>query len=221
MVKYFFAVILFGALFLQANSQELEKIKENSTNPTKLFTYHVLKGGQTKEGPAEILYQGQWGFRVKGQYSQGNKSGTWEYFDSQGNLIQQYNFTTGTFEYLENFLAPLAVYILKDEKLMPLETDAGPVLLGGDPKFAYLIANNIKYPLDARRRGAQGTVGVIVTITRDGNMVRPFIPIKGDKSLDDEALRVISLIEGDWVPLLIDGKPTDSMVLLHVRFRLD
>ena len=221
MFKYFIAVFLFGTVFFQANSQQLKKVSDRSTNPDKVFIYHVLKGGNIKHGPAEIWYKGQWGFKVKGQYNHGNKSGTWQYFDSQGTLIQQYNFTKRTFEYLDFFKAPRKVFILKDDKLMPLETDAGPVLLGGDAKFFFSIASNLKYPLAARRKGVEGTVGVIVTITRDGKMVRPFIPVPGDKSLDDEALRVISLIEGDWVPLLLDGNPTDSMVLFNVAFRLN
>jgi TonB family protein len=220
MIKYFVAVILFVAVFFQANSQGLKKIKESSKNPDRVFTYHVLKGGKTKQGPAEIRYQGQMGYRVKGQYSEGNKAGTWEYFDSQGNLIQRYNFTTETFEYLKDFKSLQAVFILKDKELVPLETGAMPVLLGGDSKINYFLANNLEYPLVARRKGVEGTVAVIVTITKEGKIARPFIPIPGDKSLDDEALRVISLIQGDWIPLLINGNPTDSLVLFHVRFRL-
>jgi len=220
MVRALIIIILCGISFFPASSQSLKKIKETSKNPNKVFTYHVLKGEQIKEGAAEIQYKGNLGFRVKGQYSQGNKSGTWDFFDAENALIQQYNFSTKSFEYLQDFKSVKAVYILKDQELVAVETGAMPVLLGGDAKFFYFLANNVQYPHAARAKGVTGTIGVMVTITKEGKMERPFIPKAGDKALDTEALRVVSLMPNDWVPLYIDGKATDSLVLFYINFQL-
>ena len=220
MVRALIIIVLCGISFFSANSQTLKKVKETSKNPSTVFTYHVLEGQQTKEGAAEIKYKGNLGFRVKGQYSQGNKSGTWDFFDSGNTLIQQYNFSTKSFEYLQDFKSVKAVYILKDEDLVEIKTGAMPVLLGGDAKFFYFLANNIKYPTAAKFKGVNGTVGIMVTITKDGKMERPFIPKAGDKALDAEALRVVSLMPNDWIPLYLEGKATDSLVLLYINFQL-
>ncbi|AEL25471.1 energy transducer TonB [Cyclobacterium marinum] len=201
-------------------SQALQKVNEKSKNPNMVSTYHVLKDSQIKEGVAEMKYKGKLGFRVKGQFSQGNKSGIWEFFDSDNTIIQKYNYTTKKFEYLQNFNSLQAVFILKDQDLVKLETGAIPVLLGGDAKFLYFLANNIHYPHAARTKGATGTVGVMVTITKEGEMVRPFIPKPGDKALDAEALRVVSMMPNDWIPLYLNGEPTDCLVLLYVNFQL-
>lgn len=220
MVRVLITIVLCGITFFTASSQSLKKVKETSKNPNKVFTYHVLKGEQTKEGAAEIQYKGSLGFRVKGQYSQGNKSGTWDFFNAENALIQQFNFSTKSFEYLQDFKSVKAVYILKDQDLVAVETAAMPVLLGGDAKFYYYLANNLQYPTAAKSKGVTGTVGVMVTITKEGEMIRPFIPKAGDKTLDAEALRVVSLMPNDWVPLYIDGKAMDSLVLFYINFQL-
>ncbi|EPR66099.1 TonB family protein [Cyclobacterium qasimii] len=220
MVRALIIIFLFGVSFFSASSQTLKKVKEKSKNSNTVFTFHVLDDEQTKEGAAEIKYKGNMGFRVKGQYSQGNKSGTWDYFDSDNTLIQQYNFSTKSFEYLQDFKSVKAVYILKDEDLVEVKTGAMPVLLGGDAKFFYFLANNVRYPHAARAKGVTGTIGVMVTITKEGKMERPFIPKAGDKSLDAEALRVVSLMPNDWIPLYLDGKATDSLVLLYFNFHM-
>ena len=220
MVRALILILLCGTSFFSANSQTLKKVKETNKNPSTVSTYHVLEGQQTKEGAAEIKYKGSLGFREKGQYSKGDKAGTWDYFDADNTLIQQYNFSTKSFEYLQDFKSVKAVYILKDEDLVEVKTGAMPVLLGGDAKFFYFLANNIQYPHAARAKGVTGTVGVMVTITKEGTMKRPFIPKAGDKSLDAEALRVVSLMPNDWVPLFMDGKATDSLVLLYINFQL-
>jgi TonB family protein len=185
-----------------------------------VFTYHVLKDSQVKEGAAEIQYKGKLGFREKGQFSQGYRFGIWEFFDSDNTIIQKYNYTTQKFEYLQNFNSVKAVYILIDQELVKIETGSIPVLLGGDAKFLYFLANNMIYPHAARSRGASGTVGVMVTINKEGEMLRPFIPKPGDKALDAEALRVVSLMPNDWIPLYINGEATDSLVLFHINFQL-
>lgn len=219
-IKFLITITLCCSALYSSFSQELQKVNEKSKNPNRVFTYHVLKGSQVKEGAAEMKYKGKLGFRVKGQFRQGNKSGSWEFFDTDNNLIQKYNYTTKNFEYLQNFNAVKAVYILKDQELVPLETGAIPVLLGGDAKILYFLANNVQYPHAARAKRVSGTVGVMVTITKEGEMVRPFIPKPGDKSLDAEALRVVSFMPNDWIPLYLDGEATDCLVLLYFNFRL-
>ena len=216
--KFLLTLSLVCFAFFSTFSQGLQKVKEKSKNPNRVFTYHVLENSQVKEGAAEIQYKGKLGFREKGQFSQGNRSGSWEFFDFDNNLIQKYNYTSKEFEYLQNFNAVKAVYILKDQELVKIETGAIPVLLGGDAKFLYFFANNIFYPHAAMSRGATGTVGVMVTITKEGEMIRPFIPKPGDKALDVEALRVVSLMPNDWIPLYLNGEATDCLVLFYLNF---
>ncbi|MDN3687472.1 energy transducer TonB [Cyclobacterium jeungdonense] len=200
-------------------SQKLDKITVRTKNPSKVATYQVLKDQTTKHGPAVIKYRGTLGFHEQGHFTQGERTGVWEYFDAQGDLVQKFNFSTKSFELLKDFTSVKEVYILQGEDLVQVNTGARPVLLGGDAKFYYFLANNLQYPSSALSKGISGTVGVIVTITKEGKMVNPFIPKEGDKDLDKEALRVISLIPDEWVPLKIDGTTMDSLALLYIRFQ--
>ncbi len=206
-------------LYFPGISQKLDKITVRTKNPSKVATYHVLKDQKTKHGPAVVKYRGTLGFHEQGPFTQGEKTGVWEYFDAQGDLVQKYNFSTQSFELLKDFTSVKEVYILQGEDLVQVNTGARPVLLGGDAKFYYFPANNLRYPYSALAKGISGTVAVIVTITKEGKMVNPFIPKEGDKDLDKEALRVINLIPDEWVPLRINGLAMDSLVLLFISFQ--
>ncbi|WP_154857817.1 energy transducer TonB [Cyclobacterium xiamenense] len=63
------------------------------------------------------------------------------------------------------------------------------------------MATNRRYPSTAFAMGESGTLGVVVTSTKDGQIIHPFIPNEGDKDLDEEALRVTRLLPDEWVPL--------------------
>jgi TonB family protein len=74
------------------------------------------------------------------------------------------------------------------------------------------------YPMEARRRGIEGTVTVRVRIDRHGDVVsaeavtsRPFI---GGAALD--AVR-----HWRFVPLIVAGRATESEVTIEFNFRLD
>ncbi|WP_092170631.1 energy transducer TonB [Cyclobacterium xiamenense] len=63
------------------------------------------------------------------------------------------------------------------------------------------MATNRTYPSTAFAKGVSGTLGVVVTSTKDGRIIHPFIPNEGDKDLDEEALGVTRLHPDEWVPL--------------------
>ncbi len=107
------------------NAQELEKVTEKK-NSNKIITYHVLKDQTIKHGPVEIKYRGALGFHEKGAYNQGQKSGIWEYYDSKGDLVQKFNFSTYSFDFLKDFTSVKAVYILQNEELVEVNTGAMP-----------------------------------------------------------------------------------------------
>ena len=74
------------------------------------------------------------------------------------------------------------------------------------PEFAGWVAflnKNFKYPADAQNDGKQGNVIINFIVEKDGSIqgleVAPESPQK-DKSLVDEAKRVISKTSGKWTP---------------------
>ncbi|HSV76845.1 MAG TPA: TonB family protein, partial [Bacteroidales bacterium] len=79
------------------------------------------------------------------------------------------------------------------------------------------IMENIRYPLEARERGITGRVFVTVQIDAQGNTTGISVQRGVHESLDNEAVRVVSLIDS-WLPALRDGVPVESEITVPITF---
>ncbi len=84
------------------------------------------------------------------------------------------------------------------------------------PKF---LADNLKYPEDAKKKGIQGRVVIHFIVNENGKIVNPEIVRTPDISLGEEALRVIRTMP-DWKPGTIKGKPVAAYFYLPILFQL-
>lgn len=90
----------------------------------------------------------------------------------------------------------------------------------GDYELQELIERNLRYPVDARNKRIEGTVYFTLLISSMGE-VKDITKMNSiDKSIDDEALRVLSEIKSGWLPALKDGKEVASEILISVNFRI-
>jgi TonB family protein len=92
-----------------------------------------------------------------------------------------------------------------------------PSYPGGTDALKKFIAENLKYPADAKGK-ITGMVPVNFIIDREGNIVNPKVSKSLYPSLDEEALRVVKLIKG-WKPGMQNGKPVACKVSLPVYFK--
>ncbi len=95
--------------------------------------------------------------------------------------------------------------------------DVRPKFPGGTKALQKFIADNIKYPEEAKKRDIKGRVFVQYTITKDGSIdsikvVKPVHPL-----LDNEAIRVIKLLP-KWEPAKKDGKAIDVKFTVPINF---
>lgn len=91
---------------------------------------------------------------------------------------------------------------------------------GGQQALINYLRDNIKYPEKALEAGIQGRVMVRFVVTKEGK-VRHAKVVKGaDPLLDEESLRVISIMP-DWIPAENGGKKVNSYYTLPITFRLE
>ena len=89
----------------------------------------------------------------------------------------------------------------------------------GIPALTKFLAQNIKYPADARKAGKEGRVIAQFVVTTDGSIADVKV-IRGiDPSLDQEAIRVIKAMP-KWKPATEKGKPVNVRYTLPVMFKL-
>lgn len=94
-----------------------------------------------------------------------------------------------------------------------------PEFPGGMAELMKYLNSNIKYPVEAHKAGIQGRVVVSFVVNKDGTVKDAKIVRSVDKSIDAEALRVISAMP-KWLPGYQDGKAVKVRYTVPVTFRL-
>ena len=99
------------------------------------------------------------------------------------------------------------------------EVDEMPEFPGGFGECTKFLQQNLKYPEVPQELGIQGRVVVQFIIDRDGSIVEPKVIRSVDSYLDNEALRVISMMP-KWKPGKQSGKIVRVRLTAPIMFRL-
>ena len=91
---------------------------------------------------------------------------------------------------------------------------------GGIEEMSKFIAQNIKYPDEARKKGLGGVVLVEFTITKEGDVTDIKTVVGIDPILDEEAIRVIWVMP-KWTPADLHNEKVNMIYQIPSRFKLD
>jgi TonB family protein len=94
-----------------------------------------------------------------------------------------------------------------------------PEFPGGDIALRKFIAENVKYPEEAKEKGLSGKVFVQFVIDKNGDVVSPKIVRSVDPILDNEAIRVIQSLP-KWTPGSQRGNAVNVSYTYPVNFSL-
>ena len=95
-----------------------------------------------------------------------------------------------------------------------------PEFPGGTVALMKFLAENLKYPEDARKEKAEGRAFICFVVKSDGSISDiKVMKSTGNESLDKEAMRVVSLMP-KWTPGTQGGEKVNSKFTIPVQFRL-
>ena len=97
--------------------------------------------------------------------------------------------------------------------------DQMPEFPGGVGARMQYLAKNVRYPVEAQRKGQQGNVVVKFTVEKDGSITNSHVVRSISPLLDAEALRVINAMP-KWIPGRHHGKAVSVGYVLPVSFVL-
>ena len=96
-----------------------------------------------------------------------------------------------------------------------------PEYPGGVSAMMAFVQENMKYPEDAKIDGKEGRVLCSFIIDKEGAVTEVRVArSSGTQSLDDEAVRVVSLMP-KWEPGKVEGKPVRVRYIIPIVFRLN
>ena len=113
--------------------------------------------------------------------------------------------------------------IIIDDSIRPVSTyqmpdyDVTPSFPGGMSALYKFFESKKRYPEEAKRNNEHGRVIVKFYIEKDGTVTNPRILRGRTPSLDNEALRLISIMP-KWMPATKGGKPTRVAYNLPIMF---
>ncbi|MBO9614539.1 MAG: TonB family protein [Dyadobacter sp.] len=96
-----------------------------------------------------------------------------------------------------------------------------PEFQGGIKEFYKFLGMNIKYPIDAARRGVAGRVMLSFVVCEDGSMCEYKVENRVGYGLDEEALRVAKLMNGKWNPGEMRGQKVRVKYNVPINFQLE
>lgn len=90
---------------------------------------------------------------------------------------------------------------------------------GGDAGFGMFLSRTVRYPANARESNAQGTVVLKFYVEKDGAVTNVKVVNSVEKSLDDEAARVVRSSK-KWIPATKYGMPIRIYYTVPIGFAL-
>jgi TonB family protein len=94
-----------------------------------------------------------------------------------------------------------------------------PKIASGESSFTQYLRDNIHYPKVSREAGVSGTVYVLFTITKNGE-IKDTSVVKGvEINLDKEAMRVVRELKISEPPML-DDESIDVCITIPIKFVL-
>ena len=105
-------------------------------------------------------------------------------------------------------------------ELPKLNPENMPKYPGGMSAMMKFIQKNMKYPEDAKEAKKEGRVLCSFVIDKTGEVTEvKVVKSSGTQSLDDEAVRVVSLMP-NWEPGTEGGKPVRVFYTIPLMFKL-
>lgn len=106
-----------------------------------------------------------------------------------------------------------------DSEGVYLVPDEMPKFLGGMQAMMKYLSTNVKYPVEAQKKGVSGRVIIQFVVMEDGTLGQEKVVRGVDPLLDEEALRVVKAMP-KWTPGVADGKTVKVRFTIPVMFSL-
>jgi TonB family protein len=170
----------------------------------------VVKDGDGYWKATSKSYDGNW-LTEEGKVISGVKNGKWTGKLADSTLHYTEEYEVGVLQNGTSFY--------NGEKKEYTQAQVNPQFKGGLNEMYRFLASNIRYPVEASRRGASGRVQLSFVVCEDGSLCEYKVEKSAGSGLDEEALRVVKKMNGSWEPGVLRGKPVRVRYNMPINFQ--
>jgi TonB family protein len=181
--------------------------------------YYVLKSDKNiKHGSYNYIIREK--IIVKGQYTNNEKTGIWEFYNDKDSLEQKYDYSNKEMIFNNNPNGFSNCKVVLNEEQTEVIPELKPIFIGGMSSYNRFISDNLKYPKESKVKGIEGRQIVLIYLTKDGLIKNIKIYRSISPDIDEEALRLISILPNNWIPAKHKNEFVDVVISVPVMFRL-
>lgn len=214
------AIVITGSLFAQT-----KKVTRNDQTLGLKEKFSVLESDTNIRQGAYAVYPIR-GSRLirKGFYKNNQKDSIWTSYTYQGEAQVVYDYTNRKLvDYKRtvwDFSKNDEYYVIIGTDTTKTKLDQPPIYLEGDGKIIQVAVMKTRYPAEAKEKNIQGKVVIAFTIDTNGELSNYRIKKRIGGGCDEEALRIVKLVQGEWLPGMLNNKPVKVEFEMPFSFTL-
>jgi protein TonB len=160
----------------------------------------------------------------KGYYKNNQKDSIWVSYNYNGDAQVTYDYThKKLIDYKQSVWDNSKngkYYVITGTDTTEIKLDQPPIFLNGDGEILNISVTKTRYPAKAKENNIQGKVIVAFIVDTNGSVSNYRIKKRIGSGCDEEALRVLELVKGDWLPGMLNGKPVKAEFERSFSFKL-
>ncbi|MBS1501550.1 MAG: energy transducer TonB [Bacteroidetes bacterium] len=212
-------ILFSGSVFAQTT-----KVTQDKDDRHIKEVFYVLKSDTSiKDGPYAAYSRYGSKLLCEGFYKNNNRDSIWSSYNYNGKLQVRYDYTHKkllAYEAPENFKENSQYNVINGTDTLKTTLQQPPIFMDGSGKLIQLFISSLRYPAEAKEKNIQGKVVIAITIDTLGHPLNYRIKKFVGGGCDREALRVVKLIGGDWIPGKLNGKAVTCEYDIPVSFAL-
>ena len=180
--------------------------------------------GEYKNG----LKEGMWTeyskgsrLRSRGAFTNNVQTGVWKFYNWEGELEQEYNFTTKELvsDILLEATKERAFKVLRGSDTIFTVVERPPLFIGGKSRMQSALMRGSQIAILFRLTQASGKIIVGFTVDTSGK-ARDYRIIKGiHKACDMEAIHMVEQMPPNWMPAKLNGELVEAEHTITIVFK--
>lgn len=156
-----------------------------------------------------------------GYYKDGKRVGTWVAYDVKGDREVEYDYSTNQLLFYQKSEKKPDQVIISGQDTLKTDPDRPALYIDGTGNLSRIIGTSMRYPLKAKENNIQGKVLIAFTVDTLGKVSNYRVKHGIGGGCDEEALRAVKLMDGDWLPAMLAGKPVTVECTMPLSFTLE